>query len=240
MRVKSVTCAVAVAVFSAGVASAQGWHDYISRDEFFLVSMPSEPHITTTTYRAASGARLPAKQFVATDGQRRYTVTVVHYMNASPADEAAAVEHAVRSFRTRGSQVWREILAPWSPNSAASMARWSPWQWIVMRRLRPLVLVVDDLHEVCNMRVLGRPNLRNHLFMQRVLRCFVHSACSFASIAARAASMALPCLIGNQNPQPSRCINASKSRTNASYRARRVSSLRIFSSCRDTVASKST
>ena len=105
MRVKSVTCAVAVAVFSAGVASAQGWHDYISRDEFFLVSMPSQPHITSTTYRTASGARLPARQFVATDGQRRYTVTVVHYMNASPADEAAAVEHAVRSFRTRGSQV---------------------------------------------------------------------------------------------------------------------------------------
>ena len=105
MRVKSVTLAVAVAVLSTSAALAQGWHEYISRDEFFLVGMPSAPQITSTTYRAASGAILPAKQFVATEGQRRYTVTVVHYMNASAADEAAAVEHAVRSFRNRPAQV---------------------------------------------------------------------------------------------------------------------------------------
>jgi hypothetical protein len=105
MSAKSVTLAVAVTVLHASAASAQGWHDYISRDEFFLVSMPSEPQITSITYRAASGAMLPAKQFVATEGQRRYTVTVVHYMNASAADEAAAVEHAVRSFRSRPAQV---------------------------------------------------------------------------------------------------------------------------------------
>ena len=105
MRVKSVTLAVAVAALSAGTAFAQGWREYVSRDEFFLVGMPSAPQITSTTYRAASGAMLPAKQFVATEGQRRYTVTVVHYMNASAADEAAAVEHAVRSFRIRQAQV---------------------------------------------------------------------------------------------------------------------------------------
>jgi hypothetical protein len=105
MRVTSVIRAVALVVLSASTAFAQGWREYISRDEFFLVSIPSDPQITTTTYLAASGAMLPAKQFVATEGQRRYTVTVVHYMNASAADEAAAVEHAVRSFRSRGAQI---------------------------------------------------------------------------------------------------------------------------------------
>jgi hypothetical protein len=60
MSVRSVTFAVAVAVLSASTAFAQGWHEYISRDEFFLVGMPSEPQITSTTYRAASGAMLPA------------------------------------------------------------------------------------------------------------------------------------------------------------------------------------
>jgi hypothetical protein len=105
MSVRSVTYAVAVAVLSASTAFAQGWHEYISRDEFFLVGMPSEPQITSTTYRTASGAMLPAKQFVATEGQRRYTVTVVHYMNASAADEAAAIEHAVRNFRNRPAEV---------------------------------------------------------------------------------------------------------------------------------------
>ena len=104
MSVKSVT-AIAVAVLTASTALAQGWHEYISRDEFFLIGMPSEPQITSITYRAASGAMLPAKQFVATDGQKKYTVTVVHYMNATPADEAAAVSQAVQSFRSRGSQI---------------------------------------------------------------------------------------------------------------------------------------
>ena len=105
MSARSVTLAVAVAVLSVSAIPAQGWREYVSRDEFFLVGMPAAPHITSTTYRAASGAMLPAKQFVAIDGQRRYTVTVVHYMNASAADEAAAIEHAVRSFRNRGAQV---------------------------------------------------------------------------------------------------------------------------------------
>jgi hypothetical protein len=105
MSARSVAFAVAVFVLGTCSASAQGWREYVSRDEFFLVGMPAEPQITSTTYRAASGAMLPAKQFVATEGQRRYTVTVVHYMNASGADEAAAVEHAVRSFRNRPAQI---------------------------------------------------------------------------------------------------------------------------------------
>src|SRR5215208_2341002 len=105
MSVTSVTLAAALAMLSATTAFAQGWHEYVSRDEFFLIGMPSDPQITSTTYRAASGAMLPAKQFVATEGPNRYTVTVVYYMNASAADEAAAVEHAVRGFRDRRAQI---------------------------------------------------------------------------------------------------------------------------------------
>jgi len=105
MSARSLVLAVAVTVLSASIASAQGWHEYVSREEFFLVGMPSEPQVTSTTYRAASGAMVPAKQFVATEGQQRYSVTVVHYMMANAADEAAALEHAVRSFRNRGAQI---------------------------------------------------------------------------------------------------------------------------------------
>ena len=49
MSVKSVTLAVAVAVLSASTAVAQGWHDYISRDEFFLVSVPLSGVETTAS-----------------------------------------------------------------------------------------------------------------------------------------------------------------------------------------------
>jgi hypothetical protein len=105
MSVRSVTLAAALAILSASSVVAQGWHEYVSRDEFFLISMPSAPQITSISYRAASGAMLPAKQFVATEGQGRYTVTVVHYMNASAADEAAAIQHAVQSFRARSAKI---------------------------------------------------------------------------------------------------------------------------------------
>jgi len=40
--------------------------------------------------------------------------------------------------RTRGARVWREILAPWSPDAPPRPARWTLGQWIALRRLRPL------------------------------------------------------------------------------------------------------
>ena len=95
----------ALFVLSTSASFAQGLREYVSRDEFFMVGMPTEPQMTETTYRAASGAILPAKMFVATEGQRVSSVTVVHYMNASTADVDGAVEHAVQSFRSRAGEV---------------------------------------------------------------------------------------------------------------------------------------
>jgi hypothetical protein len=40
--------------------------------------------------------------------------------------------------RTRGAQVWREILAPWSPMSDAEPARLALRHWLALRRMRPL------------------------------------------------------------------------------------------------------
>src|SRR5262245_45955682 len=111
MRVRTVILAAATSmlILATGASVAQGWHEYISRDEFFLAAMPAEPQILTTTYRAKSGAVLPAKMFISSEGQRRYIVTVVHYMNASAADQEAALMHAVQSFRDRGAQVTYDL-----------------------------------------------------------------------------------------------------------------------------------
>ena len=95
----------ALFVLSTSASFAQGWREYVSRDEFFMVSTPAEPQITETTYRSASGAILPAKMFVATEGQSVFSVTVVHYMNASAEDVEGAIEHAVQSFRSRPGEV---------------------------------------------------------------------------------------------------------------------------------------
>ena len=92
-------------LLSTGAAFAQGWREYVSRDEFFLVGMPAEPQMTQMTYRAASGALLPAKMFVAAEGRSVFSATVVHYMNAGAPDVEGAVDHAVESFRSRPGEV---------------------------------------------------------------------------------------------------------------------------------------
>lgn len=92
-------------LLGTGAAFAQGWREYVSRDEFFLAGMPAEPQMTQMTYRAASGALLPAKMFVAAEGRSVFSATVVHYMNASAADVEGAVDHAVESFRSRPGEV---------------------------------------------------------------------------------------------------------------------------------------
>jgi len=95
----------ALVVLSTSSSFAQSWREYVSRDEFFMVSMPADPQVMETTYRAASGAILPAKTFVSIEGEGVFSVTVVHYINASEADVEAAIEHAVQSFRSRSGEV---------------------------------------------------------------------------------------------------------------------------------------
>jgi len=97
--------AATVLLVSPGAASAQGWREFRSRDEFFMVSMPADPTVTETMYAAASGARLPAKVFRATDDGSVFSMTVVHYMNASADDVASAIEHAVETLRSRPGEV---------------------------------------------------------------------------------------------------------------------------------------
>ncbi|MCZ6771611.1 MAG: hypothetical protein O7G83_06440 [Proteobacteria bacterium] len=99
--------AVALFLFclNTGAALAQDWHAFVSREEYFLVSMPAEPEVATIEYTAASGAIVPAKTFTATDNGTVYTATVVHYMAADQADIDAAIEHAVQTFRDRPGEV---------------------------------------------------------------------------------------------------------------------------------------
>lgn len=96
--------------FGTSGAFAQDWHAFVSREEYFLVSMPAEPVAYSTVYRAASGTSLPARSFIAAFNGTVYHATVVHFMNASDADKAAAIEHAVQTYRDRGSEVTYDNL----------------------------------------------------------------------------------------------------------------------------------
>src|SRR5438552_10439792 len=74
----------ALAVFISGPSFAQEWIEFASREDRFTCNFPSQPKVTETTYRSEYGADLPARVYSATQGQSRYSITVVDYNQAQP------------------------------------------------------------------------------------------------------------------------------------------------------------
>ncbi|HET9359963.1 MAG TPA: hypothetical protein VFO58_09440 [Vicinamibacterales bacterium] len=70
---------VAFLLLSAAPALAQGWTDFVSREDGFRINLPAEPKVTSTTYLSEYGADLPARVYAVERGQERYSMTVVDY-----------------------------------------------------------------------------------------------------------------------------------------------------------------
>ena len=66
----------------SGPSFAQEWVEFASREDRFTCNFPSQPKIAATTYRSEYGAALPARVYSATQGQSRYSVTVIDYNQA--------------------------------------------------------------------------------------------------------------------------------------------------------------
>jgi hypothetical protein len=66
----------------SGPLLAQEWIEFASREDRFTCNFPTQPKITETTYRSQHEADLPARVYSATQGQSRYSVTVVDFNQA--------------------------------------------------------------------------------------------------------------------------------------------------------------
>jgi hypothetical protein len=66
----------------SGPSFAQEWVEFANREDRFTCLFPSQPKITETIYRSEHRADLPARVYSATQGQSRYSVTVVDYNQA--------------------------------------------------------------------------------------------------------------------------------------------------------------
>jgi hypothetical protein len=66
----------------SGPSFAQEWIEFVSREDRFTCNFPSKPKVSETTYRSEYGAGLPARVYSATQGQSRYSVTMVDYSQA--------------------------------------------------------------------------------------------------------------------------------------------------------------
>jgi len=70
---------IALLAFLSVPAFAQEWVEFASREDRFTCNFPSQPNITQTTYTSDHGAGLPARVYSASQGQSRYSVTVVDF-----------------------------------------------------------------------------------------------------------------------------------------------------------------
>src|SRR5215475_3888573 len=61
---------------------AQEWIEFVSREDRFTCNFPTQPKMTQITYRSLHEADLPARIYSATQGQSKYSVTVVDYTQA--------------------------------------------------------------------------------------------------------------------------------------------------------------
>jgi hypothetical protein len=63
----------------AGNAFAQGWIEYINREERFMINFPGEPEVSETTHVSAFEVEYPGKIFSAETERGDYSVTVIDY-----------------------------------------------------------------------------------------------------------------------------------------------------------------
>lgn len=63
----------------SGPAAAQGWIEYTSQEDLFIVNFPGEPTVRNITYSTEYGITLPARVYSVDAGASRYSVTVVDY-----------------------------------------------------------------------------------------------------------------------------------------------------------------
>ena len=59
----------AVALVTAGSASAQDWELYTSTQDGFKIDFPGQPKITTTTWKSEYGYDLPARVYTVEKGK---------------------------------------------------------------------------------------------------------------------------------------------------------------------------
>jgi hypothetical protein len=76
---RSMLIAPTLVLCLSGSVFAQEWVEFASRRDGFTCNFPGQPTVTETTYVSEKGATLPARVFSASQGQSRYSVTVVDY-----------------------------------------------------------------------------------------------------------------------------------------------------------------
>ncbi len=110
MRIANLVLAVLGSLYVVS-AAAQGWNEFIDREELFIVHLPHPPAVDDITYVSEYQAALPGKIYTISNEQVNYSITVVNY-GETPIegdrtvwDFAGAVDYAAWNIRKRGGEI---------------------------------------------------------------------------------------------------------------------------------------
>ena len=110
MRIANLAFAMLGSLYAVS-AAAQGWIEFVDRQELFTVHLPGPPAVADITYVSEYQAELPGKAYTLSDGQVDYSITVVNY-GETPIegdrtvwDFAGAVDYAAWNIRKRGGEI---------------------------------------------------------------------------------------------------------------------------------------
>jgi len=81
MRVLSLVLTVATVLVPRLVA-AQGWIEYVNKEDLFAINFPGEPRIQPITWISEQGANFPGRVYSVENGPTRFAITVVDYTEA--------------------------------------------------------------------------------------------------------------------------------------------------------------
>lgn len=79
MRVRPAVILATVLLAASTGARAQGWIEYVSRDDRFSVNFPGQPTVDASDWPGEYGPTFPARVYTADAAGARYRVTVVDY-----------------------------------------------------------------------------------------------------------------------------------------------------------------
>lgn len=128
MRLSAVVLASLLCV--APVASAQDWIDYVSKEDRFSCNFPGEPTVTQTTIKSQFGADLPARIYSASQGQSKYSMTVIDYAPVEQilTEKSKSCPAGSETCRGGGTSTG---LGYWRADKAGAMVYWT---WQLMKR----------------------------------------------------------------------------------------------------------
>ncbi len=122
---------VVVSVLSLSAPGfAQGWEEYINREDGFRVDFPGQPTITQTTFKTEYGADLPSRVYTYVRGPERYSIQVADYSQAPRLLDELVKKRCPEGFRDERSCGFNNAGRGYWKEDIGGAILWATWAFM--------------------------------------------------------------------------------------------------------------